>query len=145
MPLGNLKNAYRSAFAVSGLPHLFGMPTIYRWRGVRTKQLSGRRVFDRHAKYMTGGIHMTNTAFVPTAVLKEITATEGAYYNRFVNLAYLFNMTMEELVEEQERIYNLDYRKCWAADTDSLEESWDVKHFLPWFLECNTKISILVW
>ena len=116
---------------------LFGMPTIYKWGGFMTRKLSGRRLFDRHAKYVTGGIHMTNSAFLPTAILKELTATESGYYNGFVNTAFLFNMTIEEMEEEQERLYNLHYRSCWGADTDSVEKSIDVKPYLPWFLECN--------
>ena len=54
-------------------------------------------------------------------------------------MAFLFNMTIEEMEEEQERLYNLHYRSCWGADTDSVEKSIDVKPYLPWFLECNPK------
>ena len=112
MPLGNLKNAYRSAFAVAGMPHMFGMPTIYKWGSFMSRNMSGRRLFDRHTKYVTGGIHLTNSAFLPTALLKELTATEGGYYNGFVNLAFLFDMTVKEMEEEQERLYTHHYRSC---------------------------------
>jgi len=137
MPLGNLKNAYRSAFAVAGMPHMFGMPTIYRWETFMAQNLSGRRLFERHSKYVSGGMHLTNAAYLPAAILKELTATENGYYNGFVNIEFLFNMTVGEMEEEQERLYSHHYRSCWAKDIDLVKQSLDVKTTLPWFLECN--------
>ena len=75
MPLDSLDNAYKSAFAVSGKTHLFGMPTIYKWGTVQTEKRLGRRLFQKHDKYVVGGMHMTNPAYLPMAILKELIAT----------------------------------------------------------------------
>ena len=137
MPLGNLKNAYKSAFAVSGMPHLFGMPTIYKWGPFQSQNMTGRRLFQRHSKFVVGGIHLTNPAYLPVAILKELTATENGYYNGFVNMEFLFNMTVKEMEEEQGRLFTHHYRSCWAEDIDPVEKSPDVVGELPWFLRCN--------
>ena len=138
MPMGDLENAYKSTFAANGFPHMFGMPTIYRWGDLLHHSFSGRRLFERPSNFVLGGIHMTNPAFLPTALLKELTATENGYYNGFINLPFLFNMTLQEMEEEQKRIYRHHYRQCWKADIDLLRESHDAKAYIPWFLSCNT-------
>ena len=71
MPLGNFEYAYKSQFAVAGKPHMFGMPTIYRWGDFQDKNLSGRRLFTHNqTKFLAGGIHLTNPSFLPLAYIE---------------------------------------------------------------------------
>ena len=114
MPKGNLNMALRTDFPVDRRPHTFAMPTIYRWKEVKTGESSGRRLFDFDfmGKYVAGGIHMTTGAFIPTTLLKELTATEHDFYNSSsINLPYLLTMTSADMALEQKRIYNLTYWK----------------------------------
>ena len=89
------------------------------------------------SSYVTGGIHMTNSALLVTRILKELTATEDVFYGGFVNTDYLLSLTEEDAVREQERLYRLEDRQCWKANTDPVEEVQDVRPRVPWWLECN--------
>ena len=80
---------------------------------------------------------MTNSAFMPLAILKELSATEDDYYGGYINAAYLLNMTKDDVDKEQERYYNLESRACWKANRDDIEDAKDVEKYIPWFLECN--------
>ena len=88
-------------------------------------------------KYVQGGIHMTNPAFLPTAILKELSATEDNFYTGFLNTAYLLSMSKEDLDSEQENLYNMVDKQCWLAQCDDMKEVLDVEKFVPWFLSCN--------
>ena len=80
MPVGRLDRALKSDFPVVGRPHTFGLPTIYTWSSILSGQGDGSRLQVHYQglrdKYVEGGLHMTNSAFFPLAVLKEITGTE---------------------------------------------------------------------
>ena len=80
MPLGSLDRAWQTDYPVEGRPHTFSLPTIYRWGDVEDGRQDGSRLQikfkGKREKYMMGGIHMTNPAFLPLAILKEITASE---------------------------------------------------------------------
>ena len=82
---------------------------------------------------------MTNPAFMPLAILKELTATEDDFYGGYVNMAYLFNMTIEDINEEQKKYFNLVGRSCWEENRDNIEDAKDVEKYIPWFVECNPK------
>ena len=81
MPLGSLDRAWQTDYPVEGRPHTFSLPTIYRWQSVADGEQDGSRLLIRFKgsrdKYVMGGMHMTNPAFLPLAILKEITASEG--------------------------------------------------------------------
>jgi hypothetical protein len=68
------------------------MPTIYEWKSIKEKKFDGRRLFNLtySGKYVAGGLQMTNAAFIPTALLKELTATEDNFYSGFINTNFLF-------------------------------------------------------
>ena len=80
MPLGSLDRAWRTDYPVEGRPHTHSLPTIYRWEEVADGRQDGSRLQimfkGRRDKYMMGGMHMSNPAFLPLAILKEITASE---------------------------------------------------------------------
>ena len=139
VPMGNLLKAFRSPFHVEGRNHTFAMPSIYSWGSVRSGMFSGGRLInhDFRGKYVSGGIHLTSNAFLATALLKEITATEDDFYNGNVNLQHLLNMDMEDMKMEQNRLYVQYYRPMWKELLDPVEIVDDVEFYLPWFLDCN--------
>ena len=133
MPQGNLNKALRLTNHHG--KHGFSMPTIYTWKTVKSKSFAGRRLFLKD--FVSGGIHLTASAFIPNAILKEFTATEDDFYNGFINLEYLFNMNMVDMAVEQERLYTQYYRQAWADSWDPVENVDDVELYLPWFMDCN--------
>ena len=142
MPYGNFDRAMKSDFSVQNRPHTYGLPTIYSWSQVKDpKSKNGGRMQlelnGRREKYITGGIHMTNHASLPYALLKELTATEINFFTGFVNIAYLLTLTLEGLDKEQENLYKLADKKCWLAQADRVSEVTDIEPFIPWFLTCN--------
>jgi len=144
MPMGNFNRALKSDYPVSGRPHTFGLPSIYLWSQILSKENGlGNRLMTalngRREKYIRGGLHMTNHAFLPSTILKELTATEDNFYNGFINTAYLLSMNLSELDREQENLYNMEYKQCWLSQCDTIDKVTDVEKFIPWFLSCNTK------
>ena len=80
---------------------------------------------------------MTSNAFLPTAILKELTATEADFYNGFINLEYMLSMSLADMALEQKRLYTQYYRPMWAEAMDPVEMVDDDELYIPWFLECN--------
>ena len=80
MPVGRLDRALRSDYPVAGRPHTYGLPTIYQWGLILRGEADGSRLQvhfkGARDKYVEGGIHMTNSAFILIAVLNEIKGTE---------------------------------------------------------------------
>ena len=146
MPMGNLRKALRSHFPVLGRPHTFSMPTIYKWKSIKENKFDGKRLFNLTytGKYVSGGLHMTNNAFIPTALLKELSATEDDFYSGFINTDFLFSMTAEDLAREQDRLYNFQYQQCLAEFSDEVEMAPDVEQYVPWYLDCN-KVGHTLW
>ena len=62
------------------------MPTIYKWKINKENKFDGNRLFNLTytGKYVSGGLHMMNIAFIPTAVLKELSAAEDDFYSGFI-------------------------------------------------------------
>ena len=80
---------------------------------------------------------MTSNAFLPTAILKELTATEADFYNGFINLEYMLSMSLADMALEQKRLYTQYYRPMWAEAMDPVEIVDDDELYIPWFLDCN--------
>ena len=57
-----------------------------------------------------GGIHLTHGAFLPTTIIKEISASEEDIFAASVHWEFLFTATSKELDREQTRIYEGFYR-----------------------------------
>ena len=105
--------------------HLFLQPTIYKWKVIKTKERDGVRIMELNKENATvcqysinissirtsyksslyfpdeGGIHLTSHAFLPSALLKELSATEDQFYSgNFYGyvlstyLYYFFDMLM---------------------------------------------------
>ena len=55
-------------------------------------------LFTFRDHYVLGGVHLTNLAFLPNALLKEITATE---YKRKITSFYNNHFTLADLDEHQ--------------------------------------------
>ena len=77
---------------------------------------------------------MTNTAFIPTAMLKEITATET---RGFLEYNFINTLTLEDLDVAQDDLYNLENKRFWLNQTDPSETVTDVEKYIPWLLDCN--------
>ena len=143
MPFGNLNMAFRSDYPVLGRDHSYAEPTIYRWEGIMTGMFDGRRgvmglrMFPNITNmkhYIQGGIHMTANSFVPTTLLKDLTATE---YVGALDLETLEEMTLEDFNSLQDYNYNLNYSETFKKRWDTIETVTDVESFVPWFLKCN--------
>ena len=89
-----------------------------------------------HPRYILGGIHMTNPAFLPNALLKEITATE--YARTKIPAFFNDNHNLTELDRQQRRIFELANKPSWLARTDPAFSATDIVSELPWWLHCNT-------
>ena len=133
MPSGNFNRALKPDYPVSDRPHTFGLPTIYLWSNIADRENGlGDRLMSklngRREKYITGGIHMTNHAFLPSAILKELTATEDNFYTGFINIAYLLSMNLSDMAREQENLYNMVDKQCWLAQCDSMGKVTVIHH-----------------
>ena len=62
------------------------------------KKNGNAHFFDVRDRYVLGGIHLTNLAFLPNALLKEITATE---YKRSITSFYNNHFALADLEEQQ--------------------------------------------
>ena len=96
MPLGNLQWALKTGYPVYDKPHTLAFPLIYKWKDIVNGTYKGTRNTKKGTadypekpvmKYIKGGIHMTNIAFMPLAILKELSATEDDYYGGYINSA----------------------------------------------------------
>ena len=74
---------------------------------------------------------MTNHAFLPEAILKELTNTEDNFFTGFINIAYLLSMDMSDMDKEQENLYNMVDKQCWLAQSDNMDKVRDVEKFVP--------------
>ena len=120
MPMGDLRRAVRVDNPSQHGPHLFVQPTIYTWEAVRSRRRWGRRMLasdweNRNntsglTPMIRGGIHLTAPAFLPTAILKEMTATEEQFYQGKVNFEYLLSAGLEDLRLEQHRLQTFFYK-----------------------------------
>ena len=145
MPLGSLDRAYKSEFHLPSRPHTYTQPTIYRWADLLdpVNNLTGRRLQTDYkverSRGVVGGIHMTHSALLPLAVLKDITATERKkqkpknFYTDFYH-----GVTLSDLDSQQELLYRLDYTQAWLFPmmVDPLPLA-DIDTTVPWFLACN--------
>ena len=89
---------------------------IIRWEDIANGKREGKRLqanypgprycekhlkcplFNLRDRYVLGGIHLTNLAFLPNALLKEITATE---YKRSITSFYNNHFALADLEEQQ--------------------------------------------
>jgi hypothetical protein len=145
MPLGDLSRALRSSYHVPGRPHTFAQPTIYQWDAVigtarysgnhsyHCHPAAGRRIFDRLAGFVPGGVHLTQAAFVPTSLLKVLT---GTHDTGTINLVHLLALDRAGLDREQARLYRLEDEQCLKEQTDPAAEVTDVAIEVPWALAC---------
>jgi hypothetical protein len=142
MPLGDLGRAHRSDFPVQGRPHTYGLPTVYRWESVASGQLDGSRLQVKFPlvnrgprdQYVAGGVHLTHPAFLPTALLKELSATES---QGWLSLAFLTTASLADLAREQEALYTLENKPFWRDASDPVRNATDVEQYIPWWLACN--------
>ena len=78
---------------------------------------------------------MTNPAFLPNALLKELTGTE---YNR-TKIPSFFNSNhnLTELERQQSRIFSLANKPSWLKRIVPVSSATDIVANLPWWLSCN--------
>ena len=95
-PLTFLLKALRVDVPSRGSIHLYVQPTIYSWGTIRQQQQMGERLNCLPGRadgclnkpMVKGGIHLTNSAFLPTSLIKEFSATEEGYYSASVCSAW---------------------------------------------------------
>ena len=128
---------------MTGRPHSFAEPTIYQWEGVKTGVFSGERAVmglrysstQNITHYVLGGAHLTSNTFLPTTLLKDLTATE---YSGTLDLAVLGDMTdLEHFNDLQDYNYRAGYSEEVRGRLSEVEDVEDMEPFVPWFLSCN--------
>lgn len=146
MPMGRLDQALRpgALFSLEGRPHAWANPTIYRWKDIAERTHVGKRFGpsfenDWTTNYVLGGIHMTRANYLPNAILKQVSASEGLWYPGSINKGFLLTASKELFDEEQRKFYNLDQARCWREMMDPLPEARDVDHYIPAGLACNVQ------
>ena len=141
--MGNLKRAMLGGDNhVEGKPGLVGLPTIYQWSLIRDRvypgdQLVNKRFPGPRSLFVEGGIHLTANSFLPEALLKELTATEDQYYTGFVNTRRLLGLSLEQLDEEQRKLYRLENMQCWKDMTVPVEDCKEVS-----ITKCSVTLDI---
>ena len=118
VPMGDLRRAVRVDNPSQHGPHLFPQPTIYSWPGITSGRRPGRRMWEREREdrnssrppMVRGGLHLTAPAFLPSALLKEMTATEEQFYRASLNWGYLLRAGLEDLRLEQHRLETFFYK-----------------------------------
>ena len=138
MPLGTLTRAFKPDWAVAGQPFGFSLPTVYRLSALRTQR--GHRLFRAPYKgqFVLGGIHLTNTPFVPLVVLKALSASEYHSSDAVARLRRL--RTSADADAEQRRVERLQDHANWIGRTVPLHRLSSQHRkvlFTPWFLACN--------
>ena len=105
MPLGTLTRAFRPDWVVAGQPYGFSLPTVYTLAALRVQR--GHRIFRAPYKsqFVLGGIHLTNTPFVPLVVLKALSASEYDASDAVARLRRL--RTAADTDAEQRRVEKL--------------------------------------
>ena len=141
--MGNLKRAMLGGDNhVEGKPGLVGLPTIYQWSLIRDRvypgdQLVNKRFPGPRSLFVEGGIHLTASSFLPEALLKELTATEDQFYTGFVNTRRLLSLSLEQLDEEQRKLYRLENMQCWKDMTVPVEDCKEVS-----ITKCSVTLDI---
>jgi hypothetical protein len=141
-PYGNIERAFESDFAVPGHRYTLGNPTFWTLKAAThaydfKKKVPGRRR-GKGEKFILGGIHMTEYAYLPNQLIKDISCTEcGPWDDKLTeNIETKIKAgRIEELEEElrvlpnriMSRIVNL------AEVKDIMTEI----AILPWFYDCN--------
>ena len=145
MPLGNLDMAYRTDHSAPDLPYTYTLPTVFTWRVIASGEDDGRRKFSTQLqeargaswKFVKGGVHLTNPAFVPNQILKQLSGTE------YDGIAEIKNYTIEDIDKEQAFYYSLESQPAWKKrqvrlnELDQTYSGW--LEYVPWFLKCNPK------
>ena len=85
-------------------------------------------------RYVLGGVHMTNIAFLPNALLKEVTGTE---YHKQIPSFFNNNHDLKELDRQQGSAFAMENHRSWQARTDPISSVTDVPTSLPWWLACH--------
>ena len=87
-------------------------------------------------RYVLGGVHMTNIAFLPNALLKAVTGTESEYHHK-ISSFFNDNHDLKELDRQQGRAFAMENHKSWRDRRDPISSVTDVLTNLPWWLACN--------
>ena len=112
MPMGDPRRALKVDRPSEHGAHLFVQPTVYKFEAVLEGRQGGRRleINGSRTPVVRGGVHLTAPAFLPTAILKEMTATEEQFYKASVNFGHLFSADIEDLDREQQRLQQFFYK-----------------------------------
>ena len=94
--------------------HHYKQPTIIKWDLIKSSRHNGLRdsimARDQNRTMISGGIHLTHGAFLPTTIIKDFSASEEDFFLGAVNWAFLLTATLQQLNLEQRRIYEGFYR-----------------------------------
>ena len=96
------------------MEHYYTYPTIIKWDLIKTQRHNGLRdgimTRDQNRTMVRGGIHLTRGAFLPTTIIKDFSASEDVFFLGAVNWDFLLSASLQQLNEEQRRVYDGFYR-----------------------------------
>ena len=137
--------------------HHYSYPTIIKWDLIKTSQHNGVRdgimSLGQKRRMVSGGIHLTRGAFLPTTIIKDFSASEDVFFTGAVNWDFLLTATLKQLNEEQRRVYDGFYRPFekfalgWELSIfislilntvlDDVNSVEDISPEVPRYLACN--------
>jgi hypothetical protein len=142
MPMGRLDTAFQTDFPAPGLPLTLALPTIYAWKAVASAEFGGGRMHSLasarpNGAWTTtkGGMHMTNPAFLPLIMVKELTATEYGGNKPLGNTSLASLNLAQDEAYALERSPNLRARMVDVDKLPTTAAAW-LRH-IPWWLACN--------
>ena len=87
-----------------------------------------KELTSKEDQYYSGFVNTNRSSdtFLSTADLQEVTATEDQFYSGFINTRYLFSLSLDQLDEEQQKLYRLENNRCWRDMTVPIEDCKEV-------------------
>ena len=83
---------------------------------------------SKEDQYYSGFVSTSRSydTFLSKADLQEVTATEDQFYSGFINTRHLLSLSLDQLDEEQQKLYRLENNRCWRDMTVPIEDCKEV-------------------
>lgn len=114
MPLGNVKDKFKSDFPARGYPYSIGEPSAAYGKNIRGLSRG------KFKQVLFGGFHATNYCFMPASLYKEMTATEYTHRKTLAHtdcLSTHLTSCLSMLNERKKPVQSSDHLKLpWIID-----------------------------
>jgi len=135
MPLGNVKDKFRSHFPARGYPYSIGEPSAAYGKNIRGLSRG------KYNNILFGGFHATNYCYMPASLYKEMTATEYTYKESESSVDCVGKYLAECLSM-------LDSRKKLVQPSDRLKLPWIIDQnrdaYASWFGKVDSRLLKMV-